>query len=141
MPDRLSVCDFSCSSARSVKLNGCTILSKALFEFVELADLAAGVAQKVAQDLVFLAHARADIGKILDVDVIAAAIARAGLGCAADSAPGSPPLRPNRSVNLAMTNASNPVTPLHNGHAYSIKILYTLADGNTRKPPPRAARL
>ena len=65
-PTGSRVCDFSCSSARSVVLNGATILSKAVLELVEFADLAAGVGQKVAQRLVFLAHARADIGQIFN---------------------------------------------------------------------------
>jgi hypothetical protein len=57
-------------------------LVEGILEFVEFADLAAGVAQQVAQGFVFLAHARAGIGKILGGD-IAAGIAVAIAGCRA----------------------------------------------------------
>jgi hypothetical protein len=43
-------------------------LLEGLLEVVELADLAAGVAEEIAQGFVFLAHARADVGESLDAD-------------------------------------------------------------------------
>ncbi len=62
-----------------------------LLEIVELADLAAGIGQQAAQFLVFLAHARADVGQIFDADMAAVAVAvrgarrqRAGLALAAE---------------------------------------------------------
>ncbi len=79
-------------------------LVEGLLEFVELADLASGVGQQIAQRFVFLADAGADVGESLDVDVATAAIAvsrpRPIVGAA--------PLRPNKSDSFAITTASHP---------------------------------
>ena len=42
---------------------------------MEVADLADGIGQQVAEDFVLLAHTRANIGKIFDVDMAAVAVA------------------------------------------------------------------
>jgi hypothetical protein len=82
-------------------------LVEGFLEFVELADLAAGVGQQVAQDLVFLAHARADVGKILDVDMVAVAIA-ALVAQAGRKLVGFAALPAKQIRQLSHDNASNP---------------------------------
>jgi hypothetical protein len=61
-------------------------LVEGFLELVEFADLAAGVGQQVAQNLVFLAHARAVVGEIPDGGVIAVAISTPGAGLATPAA-------------------------------------------------------
>ena len=58
-------------------------LVEGFLELVEFADLAAGIAQQITQRLVFLAHARTDVGKILDDVVVAVAVTAPGADLAA----------------------------------------------------------
>ena len=52
-------------------LKGRNKLVKGVFEIFEFVDLSAGVGQEVAQNLIFLAYPRTDIGKAFDRDVVA----------------------------------------------------------------------
>ena len=55
-------------------------LFEGVLQIVQFADLAAGVGEQIAQRLVLLAHARADVGHAFDADVFAVAVAVACAG-------------------------------------------------------------
>src|SRR5664279_818074 len=89
-------------------------LVEGFLELVEFADLAAGIGQEVAQNLVFLAHARADVGETLDGMMAAIAIFAPGADLTA--------LAAEQIRQLRHDKAPNP-TP----RVYFTRLLYTYA--------------
>src|SRR5664280_2341883 len=85
-------------------------LFEGFLELVEFADLAAGIAQQITQRLVFLAHARTDVGKILDDVVAPLPLPRPALI--------SPLFRPNKFDNFAITR------PPTQRHVYTLLRYY-----------------
>ena len=80
-------------------------LVKGVFEIFEFVDLSAGVGQ--AQNLIFLAYPRTDIGKAFDRDVVAA-VSVSGASRKIVGPGRVLSLRPKRSDNFAMTTPPNP---------------------------------
>src|SRR5262249_539011 len=100
------------------------------FEIIEFADLAAGVGQEVAQNLVFLAHARADVRQVFDADGVAAVPVSA---TARFVGPG--PAFPAKKVRQLRHNDASP-TPKRlrtapKRRSSKVTILYTFDLGNT----------
>jgi hypothetical protein len=110
-------------------------LVESLFELVEFANLAAGVAQKIAQGFVFFAHARADVGITFDNDRAAAAMAvpAVGVGAGTRRIPVGVGLTAFAAKNIRQLSHGKRLqrgTQKHAGqcHRCTVKVLYTMGD-------------
>src|SRR6187397_2182854 len=99
-------------------------------EVIEFADLAPGVGQEVAQDLVFLAHARADIGQVFNGDWVAAVAVSACQFVGPRQAFAAKKVRQLRHNDASPTPKRLRTAPKR--RSSKITILYTFDLGNTR---------